>query len=99
MQSDTLSERATQTERVALSERVWPLLVVALGIGLTVAWVIFLADEIGRLFRTLLVGTLAVLLTLGVFFSILTVGFAIGYAVRAGISYRHRAELMRRRNI
>ena len=51
MQSDTLSERATQTERVALSERVWPLLVVALGVGLTVAWIIFLADEIGRLFR------------------------------------------------
>ena len=42
MQSDTLCERATQTERVALSERVWPLLVVVLGIGLTVAWIIFL---------------------------------------------------------
>jgi hypothetical protein len=33
----------------------------------------------------------------GLFISILTVGFVLGYAVRASISHHHRAEARRKR--
>ena len=93
-------EALAQLERVRVNvlDRTWPLLVIALGFGLTAIWISFLAYKIVGLLK-LACKELLVLLTLGVITSILIIGFALGYGVRAAISYRHRSDALRHRNI